>query len=262
MNSIDLDNDGNLLFSSRNLEEITKINRQTGEIIWRLGGRNNQFTFVNDTLGFTRQHAIRRIPNGHITLFDNGDYHRPPFSRVVEYELNESARIATLTWQYHNTPDIFSEIMGYAQRLDNGNTLIGWGSANPSVTEVRPDGSKALELTLPPGVCSYRSYRFPWPQSATQVAPDGTPASYALDQNYPNPFNPTTTIRYELPQASFVTLTVYNTLGQQVAHLVNQQQQAGYHEVVFRDDALASGVYFYRIQAGGFVASKKLLLLK
>jgi len=64
MNAIDIDTDGNLLLSSRHLSEITKINRQTGEIIWRLGGVHNQFTFVNDTMGFSYQHAIRRISNG------------------------------------------------------------------------------------------------------------------------------------------------------------------------------------------------------
>jgi hypothetical protein len=91
---------------------------------------------------------------------------------------------------------------------------------------------------------------------------DEVPAAYVLCQNYPNPFNPSTTIRYALPQTSFVTLTVYNTLGQQVAELVNEQQQAGYHDVVFRGDGLASGVYFYRIQAGDFVDVKKLILLR
>jgi photosystem II stability/assembly factor-like uncharacterized protein len=89
-----------------------------------------------------------------------------------------------------------------------------------------------------------------------------SPPSYILAQNYPNPFNPSTTIHYALPHTSFVTLTVYNALGQQVAQLVNEQQQAGYHDVVFRGDGLASGVYFYRIQAGDFVSVKKLLLLK
>jgi hypothetical protein len=88
------------------------------------------------------------------------------------------------------------------------------------------------------------------------------PTQTQLLQNYPNPFNPWTTIRYALPQASFVTLTVYNALGQQVAQLVNEQQQGGYHDAVFRGDGLASGVYFYRMQAGNFVQTKKLLLLK
>ena len=88
------------------------------------------------------------------------------------------------------------------------------------------------------------------------------PLTFTLFQNYPNPFNPSTTIHYGLPHSSFVTLAVYNTLGQQVAQLVNGQQQAGYHNVVFRGDGLASGMYFYRLEAGSFTSVKKLLLLR
>ena len=98
---------------------------------------------------------------------------------------------------------------------------------------------------------------------STQTKPSNTEITKpTLQQNYPNPFNPTTTIHYALPHASFVKLTVYNTLGQQVAQLLNEQQQAGYHEVVFRGDGLASGVYFYRLDAGSYTNVKKLLLLK
>jgi hypothetical protein len=115
-----------------------------------------------------------------------------------------------------------------------------------------------------PGVRVYKdSSRLSITYSPVSVAEQNVlPREFALSQNYPNPFNPNTTIHYSLPHISFVTLTVYNTLGQQVAQLVNEQQQAGYHDVVFRGDGLSSGVYFYRIQAGDFVASKKLLLLK
>ena len=88
------------------------------------------------------------------------------------------------------------------------------------------------------------------------------PPSFLVLQNYPNPFNPTTTIRYGLPTRSQVMLTVYNTLGQAVEALVNENQEAGYHEVRFDGSGLASGVYFYRIQAGTFVQSKKLVLLR
>jgi photosystem II stability/assembly factor-like uncharacterized protein len=86
--------------------------------------------------------------------------------------------------------------------------------------------------------------------------------SYALCQNYPNPFNPNTTIKFELSQKSQVSLKVFNALGQLVTTLVNGEQEAGYHEVKFNGSNLASGVYFYRIQAGDFVATKRLLLLK
>lgn len=96
----------------------------------------------------------------------------------------------------------------------------------------------------------------------TSVAEIGLPTVFSLSQNYPNPWNPTTTIRYGLPYSSFVTLTVYNTLGQEVVQLVNEQQQPGYYEAVLRGDKLASGVYFYRLNAGNFSSVKKLLLLK
>ncbi len=90
----------------------------------------------------------------------------------------------------------------------------------------------------------------------------GVPRAYALDQNYPNPFNPATTIRYELPKASGVTLKVYNILGQEVATLVDEYQSAGYKSVRFNGSGLASGIYVYRLQAGDYVAAKKFVLLK
>lgn len=91
---------------------------------------------------------------------------------------------------------------------------------------------------------------------------DNTPANFNLDQNYPNPFNPTTVISYQLPSASRVSLKVYDLVGRQVATLVNGQMEAGVHQVSFDASRLASGVYFYQLQAGSFVASKKLVLLK
>jgi hypothetical protein len=83
-----------------------------------------------------------------------------------------------------------------------------------------------------------------------------------LYQNYPNPSNPNTTITYELPRALQVVLSVYDILGREVSVLVNDRRDAGVHEVKFDGSNLASGVYFYRIQAGSFVQTRKLLLVR
>lgn len=91
-----------------------------------------------------------------------------------------------------------------------------------------------------------------------------TPSRFELKQNYPNPFNPSTTIRYNISKAEHVTLKVYNVLGQEVETLVDKEQQAGSHKVQFTIGSrqLASGVYLYRLQAGSFIQTKKMLLLK
>ncbi len=88
------------------------------------------------------------------------------------------------------------------------------------------------------------------------------PEFYSLDQNYPNPFNPTTTINYALPKTSNVILSVYNTLGQKIKTLVNSTEAPGNYNVTFNGANLPSGIYFYHIQAGGYSAIKKLVLLK
>jgi hypothetical protein len=88
------------------------------------------------------------------------------------------------------------------------------------------------------------------------------PKNYSLGQNYPNPFNPSTVIRYGVPERAFINLTIYNLLGQKVTTLVNEEHEAQYYETTFDASHLPSGVYIYRLQAGEYVESKKLLLLK
>jgi len=104
--------------------------------------------------------------------------------------------------------------------------------------------------------------------STTAVEDNGTvPAEYALEQNFPNPFNPSTTIRFDLPQAEHVSVVLYSLLGQQVRVLVNEQREAGRHSVVWNgmDDAgrhMPSGTYIYRMNGGHFSRVRKLLLLR
>ncbi|MCX5644752.1 MAG: aryl-sulfate sulfotransferase [Phycisphaerae bacterium] len=165
MNAIDVDEDGHLLVSSRHLSEVTKINRQTGAVIWRLGGPHSDFSFVNDPLnGFSCQHDIRVVGQRRYTVFDNGNDHHPPVSRAVEYQLDPNARTATLVWEYRAVPDRYAYHQGNAQRLPNGNTLINFVLAEyPKVTEVSRDGEIEFEMDfINHDALAYRVFRFPW----------------------------------------------------------------------------------------------------
>ncbi len=259
-NALELDIDGNILLSSRHMDEITKINRETGEILWRWGGKNNQFTFVNDPIRFSHQHDIRRLPDRNLTLFDNGNFHTPQFSRAVEYRLDEHAMTAELVWQYRASPDIYGSFMGNVQRLPNGNTFICWGGGS-AVSEVRPDGSMVFEIQLEPNVYSYRAYRFPW-GSDSDNRPFGIPSVFSISQNYPNPFNPSTIIEINLPEETHLSLKVYDVLGREVATLVDKRQRAGSFFAQFNASGLSSGVYFYRLTTDHYTETRKMILAK
>jgi outer membrane protein assembly factor BamB len=161
-NAIDLDTDGNLLVSFRNSDEIAKVDAHSGNVVWRLGGRNNMFQFVNDPFnGFSHQHGIRRLANGNIILFDNGNLHLPQVSRAVEYRLDEQARTATRVWEYRGDSTLYSNALGFAQRLENGNTLICFGIAQ-HIIEVNAQGEKEWELRIDePFHFPYRAFRIP-----------------------------------------------------------------------------------------------------
>ncbi len=100
------------------------------------------------------------------------------------------------------------------------------------------------------------------PISVPEEGETKVPKTFSLSQNYPNPFNPVTTIRYGLPKATYVRLTLYNISGQRIETLVDEHQEAGYHEVSWSAEGLANGIYFYRIEAGEFIQTKKMIVLK
>lgn len=149
VNGVERDTDGNLLVSCRHIDAVLKIDRITGKVIWALGGsasKINQFTFVGDSAGgfrgFSHQHSAFRTSRGTLMLFDNGNV-KPPAqrSRIVEYELDEQAKVARRIWQYIPEPPIFVTTMGSVSELPNGRLLIGYGTR----TSADSDPGRVLE---------------------------------------------------------------------------------------------------------------------
>jgi len=162
-NALERDYDGNILLSSRHLNEITKINRNTGAIIWRLGGKHNDFDFINDTIGFTGQHDIRRQANGHITLWDNGQFTDPPLGRSLEYSLDEIAMQAKVEWGYIQDSGMFSYAMGNHQVLPGGRRFLTFGFISPPfpmAAYVKEDSTRILEIYGPPAYGCYRAFHY------------------------------------------------------------------------------------------------------
>ena len=192
-NALSLARDGNLLLSSRNLSEITKINLQTGAVMWRLGGKAATLQLVGGQ-PFAYQHDVRQLPNGDITVFDNqGTSIAPAASMALEYKIDEANRTATQVWSFAHTPPVFAAFMGDTQRFANGNTFLDWGASMTmkgfvynTMTEVGPDGQVLFDLAFDAPYVSYRAFRFPWhgypdtqPALAANVYVNGVTLGYS-----------------------------------------------------------------------------------
>lgn len=154
-NSINIDpNDQNFIISARHTNQIYKVNRTSGEIMWRFGGNNDDFNLTSNKI-ISHQHHATILNNGHLLLFDNGVTKTPQQSRIAEFELNESNLTANLVFEYIEVGRYF-DIMGSAQKLNNGNYFIGWGgnitsqvNANKSdITEIDPNGNIVLDISF------------------------------------------------------------------------------------------------------------------
>lgn len=164
--------------------------------------------------------------------------------------------------------------------LGSGEKIPWWsinagGNVYDSSTNYKLCGSVAQSVTGKDSSTTYRSYAGfwnPWvvemtPVEWEEVGQAEIPKEFDLRQNYPNPFNPATVIEYALPKSAHVTIEIYNLLGQKVNVLVDEEQKVGRYRVDWdgkdKDGGeLASGIYFYRIQAGDFVKCKKMIMLK
>jgi hypothetical protein len=163
INSLAIDDDGNLLLSARHTSTVYKLDRHTGEVIWRLGGKKTDFRFGTEA-GFSFQHNAVATGLNTIRIFDNEVNPKPvlPWSRVIWLKLDPSAKTATLIRSIHH-PDHLSVLsQGSAQLLDNGDTFVGWGEP-AHFSEFDSSGRMIFDATLPKGYDTYRAYRFRWP---------------------------------------------------------------------------------------------------
>jgi len=185
---------------------------------------------------------------------------------IVGRWLSAGENVAPLLVIYFNIDSIYAEfkddqtyVVRQVDKLGVSLVLQGTYSAEPSgvgnIYKIVANQSSPTVLTSE-GI-------FEISTSVTGVKTrDTKPNSFELHQNYPNPFNPTTRISFSLPHQSHIRLTVYNAIGQQVAKLIDENRQSGIHTIDFNASHLVNGVYFYRLEAGQFVSTRKMLLVK
>ena len=244
-NSLALSNDGNLLLSSRDLDEITKINLQTGDVMWRLGGKENMFTFVNSQT-FAYQHDVRQLPNGDLTVFDNqGTQEVPAPSEGMEYKIDETNKTVTQVWGFTRTPPVFATFLGDVQTLSDGNMVVGWGTPSQAkgysfvtMTEVNPNNQTIFELIFDQPYVSYRAFRFPW-QGTPAALPD---LAYKLDGNV-------LTLGYSWNGATEVaSYQVYGGTSLQSLHLLEENPKTDF-ETQSRFSNLPAGECYFQVAA-------------
>jgi Arylsulfotransferase (ASST) len=163
VNSIELDRDGNLLVSARNTWAIYKLDRGSGDVIWRLGGKQSDFQMGPGT-AFAWQHDARRHGGSEylVSVFDDGAAPAvQPQSKGLILKLDQTARRATLHRHYAHYPNVLAHALGSVQVVPNSNVVVGWGTA-PFITEFRSDGKVLWDAQLPEGAESYRALRLPW----------------------------------------------------------------------------------------------------
>ncbi len=173
INAIDVDHDNNLIITARNTFAVYKVDRKSGEVMWRLGGKWSDFEMGPGTRT-AWHHDARRQPDGTITIFDNGagpQVHEQ--SRGIMLELDEDNMTATLVRVYTSPDKLLAISQGNMQVLPNGNAFVGWGS-EPFLSEFSHEGKLLLNAHFPSDNESYRAFRFPW-----SAHPSDQPAAVA-----------------------------------------------------------------------------------
>jgi Arylsulfotransferase (ASST) len=181
INSIDVEQDGDLLVDSRNTWAAYDVDAKTGQVRWELGGRHSSFK-LGPGASTAFQHDAVQQPDGAITFFDNGAFpqvHKQ--SRAIELVLNTHAMTATLARSYEHKNPLVAGSQGNVQALANGDWMVGWGQAG-SLSEVDPQGQVLFNAHLPPDWESYRTFALPWsghPTSSPALAAQAAPGAHA-----------------------------------------------------------------------------------
>ena len=163
LNSVGIDTDGDLLVNARHTWAAYKIDRHTGSVRWRLGGKRSDFA-LDDGAQFAYQHDVRRRPDGAITMFDNAASQAPQpgkASRGLALELDETSRSARVADEWVHPDRLLSETQGNTQVLPNGNVFVGWGS-QPAFSEFTAGGELVFDGRIGEGNDNYRAYRGTW----------------------------------------------------------------------------------------------------
>jgi len=306
MNAIDY-NEGldQIIISSRHMNEIYIIDHSTtieeaashsggnsgkgGDILYRWGNPMNYGRGTNEDAKIIAPHAVNWIDDNYpgsnnILIFNNNPEYsnsgvssevieiQPPIDLNGNYFINENQKFGPeeLFWSFGGDSTFFSGWQSSAERLENGNTLITVAQQR-YIFEVDSFNNIVWECHTGANLNF-----FDYPLRCTKVKLEYTSNSnnnkqivneYKLLENYPNPFNPITTLKYDLPEDSFVDITVYDMLGKIVNNLVNKNQNSGSKLVQWdatnnQGKPVSAGVYLYKIQAGEFSQTKKMILLK
>ncbi len=167
LNSVALDSGDTLLVSARNTHAVYRISRQTGDVVWRLGGNASDFT-MGPGATFALQHDARRLPDGTVSIFDNGA--EPPVSavsRAIVLRVDEAGRTAELVREHFSPGALWSANQGNAQLLPSGNMLVSWGNQD-YITEFSRAGSVVFHTSYGPGLDTYRTFRCEWDATPTE----------------------------------------------------------------------------------------------
>jgi len=184
INSIDVEPDGNFLVSARNTHALYEIDRHTGKVLWRLGGKSSDFKMGKGTQ-FNWQHDARRHPDGTISVFDDGAFPKvEDHSRALILRPDMAKKRVSLVHAYVSPEKLLARHQGGMQILPNKHVFVGWGS-EPYFTEFAPDGKVVFHAHFGKKMDSYRAYRFQWvgrplvrPRLVTEAS-DGDATAYA-----------------------------------------------------------------------------------